>query len=321
MSAPVLLIGLGAIGMEYDYATRAEGPVLTHARAFDRHPDFSLAAAVDPDEDKRHRFTERYGRPAYARVREALVQHEASVAVIATPTPLHAEALRDVVEHAWLRAILCEKPLAATVAEARQMMELCDANSVELVVNFMRRADPGVLEVSRRLASHRIATPVKGVAWYSKGFLHNGSHLVNLLEHWLGAIHGATIVHEGRAYGDDDAEPDVRIEFARGAVVLLSAHEEHYSHFSVELVAPNGLLRYDHGGEVITWQRTEAHAAYSGYTTLSATPEHIASDMSRAQWHVADELAKLLRGDPFRLCTAAEAMRTLESMHRIMKQR
>jgi predicted dehydrogenase len=201
------------------------------------------------------------------------------------------------------------------------MIELCDANEVELVVNFMRRADPGVLEVSNALGSHRIGIPVKGVAWYSHGFLHNGSHLVNLLEHWLGAIHGASIVHPGRQYGDDDAEPDVRLEFARGTMVLLSAQEEQYPHFSIELVAPNGILRYERGGEIITWRAAYRDAHAVGRAALARNVDHIASDVSRTQWHVADEMAKLLRGDPFRLCTALEAMRTLESMHRIMKQR
>ena len=28
--------------------------------------------------------------------------------------------------------------------------------------------------------------PIKGVCWYSKGLLNNGSHFINLLEFWLG---------------------------------------------------------------------------------------------------------------------------------------
>ena len=33
-----------------------------------------------------------------------------------------------------------------------------------------------------------IQGPIKGVAWYSKGIVNNGSHLINLLEYWLGHI-------------------------------------------------------------------------------------------------------------------------------------
>lgn len=321
MSLPAVVIGLGAIGMGYDLDAEPDGPVVTHARAFERHSDFTLVAGVDPDAEKRRRFTARYEHPAYATTADMFARHDASVAAIAVPTCVHAEVVRQVVAHPGLRAIVCEKPLAASVADAREVRELCAARDIQLVVNFMRRSEPGAHEIASRIASGQVETPVKGVAWYSKGFLHNASHLVNLLEHWLGAVEGSTIVDGGRPYLDDDAEPDVRIAFERGTVLFVAAREESFSHLTIELVAANGLLRYDRGGEVITWQRAQADPMFDGYTTLPRDAEHIASDMAHSQWHVTDQLARLLRGESFHLCTGEDALRTLESMHDIMSQR
>lgn len=321
MTSRVVLVGLGAIGMGYDLALDDDSAVLTHARAFSRHPAFELAAGVDPDPERCRLFTQRYDRPAYATVAEALELHPPQLIVIATPTYTHANVLREVVRFPELRAILCEKPLAHSPIDALEMRALCAANKIELVVNFMRRSDPGVREVTRRIERQMIETPVKGVAWYTRGFLHNGAHIVNMLELWLGPVRDFTLIDAGRRHAENDAEPDVRLEFGRGTVTLLAAREEDFSHHSVELVSPNGLLRYDRGGETITWRCAARDAVFPEYTLLAHDAECIPSDMMRAQWHVTHELSRLMRGELAKLCMGADAMRTLESMHRVMGQR
>ena len=94
----------------------------------------------------------------------------------------HSLTLKEVLAHSTPKLILCEKPLAYDLDEAGEMVEACESAGVKLFVNYMRRADPGAIEIKARIESGQIATPIKGVAWYSKGFLHNGSHFFNLLE-------------------------------------------------------------------------------------------------------------------------------------------
>ena len=197
------------------------------------------------------------------------------------------------------------------------MVRSCEDRNVPLFVNYMRRADPGVIEIKNRIARGEIATPVKGVAWYSKGFFHNGSHFFNLLEYWLGSMQGATVVDRGRRWDNVDPEPDARVAFANGTISFLAAREEHFSHYTVELVTANGRLRYDDGGESIEWRPARPDPAFAGYFSLSV-PESIASGMSRYQWHVADQLAAALAGRPYHLCTGTEALTTLTAMHEVL---
>jgi hypothetical protein len=44
----VAVVGLGKIGMLYDYQLLIGNYVLSHTRAFSTYPSFSLIAAVDP---------------------------------------------------------------------------------------------------------------------------------------------------------------------------------------------------------------------------------------------------------------------------------
>lgn len=298
--------------MGYDLDITAEDVVLTHARAFDAHPSFRLVGGVDSEAERRDLFTARYGVPAEADLAAALSRLRPDVVVIAAPTPLHGTILETVLDWAAPRAILCEKPLSFDLDEARTMVNRCRDQGCPLFVNYLRRAAPGVREIKRRLATGLIATPVKGVTWYTKGLLHNGSHFADLLSFWLGPISGFTVIDPGRRWDGKDPEPDVRITFAAGPVTFLAAREEDYSLHEVDLIAPNGRLRYAQGGGRISWQGTVADPLVDGYTVLAGDEEDIPSGSAMTQWHVADQLAAGLAGGPAGLCDGSSALQTLE---------
>jgi predicted dehydrogenase len=321
MPVHTLIVGLGQIGMGYDLELDPESHVLTHARAFSRHPAFQLEGGVDVDADRRRTFEARYECPSFSGLEAALEATRPELVVVAVPTQLHTETLRMVLHTSRPTAILCEKPLSYDVADARAMVEECERANALLFVNYVRRADPGAVEVKRRIVSGQIGSPVKGVVWYSKGFLHNGSHFFNLLQDWLGAVQTAQIVTSGRSWDGTDSEPDVRVTFARGPVLFLAAKEEEFSHYTIELLAPNGRLRYERGGSAIDWQQAMPHPTFRGQFNLSAQAERIPSGMDRYQWHVAEELAGALAGRDHHLCSAREALSTLEQMQHILDKR
>jgi predicted dehydrogenase len=320
MSAGVLIVGLGQIGMGYDLKLDPARHVYSHARAFSQHPRFRLLAAVDPDAQRRATFATIYAAPAYADLTEALSAHRPDLVVIAAPTHLHAATLLQVLEAGAAKVVLCEKPLSYDLEEARSMVREATARGVHLYVNYMRRSDAGVLECKRRFDSGQIGAPEKGVVWYSKGFLHNGSHFFNLLEYWLGAMRDFSIVNRGRVWQGVDPEPDVQVVFEKGSVVFLAAWEESFSHYSVELLSRQGRLRYERGGKLIEWQSALPDPQLPGYVKLSESAESIASGMDRYQWHVAEQLARSIDGGSAELCDASDALRTLTNMNSILER-
>lgn len=314
MKHTVLIVGLGQVGMGYDFDVADPDVISSHAKAFASHPDFELVGGVDPDTLACARFSRRYGSWAGSDLVEGLRMLRPDVVVIACPTHYHAESVRLALLHAKPRVILCEKPLAYTRGEAEAMVAACREAGCLLYVNYLRRVEPGVLEVRRRLQDGRIAMPLKGVLWYTKGLLHNGSHFSNLLEFWLGPIEKFTVINAGRAWGDQDIEPDVQVTFAGGEVTFLAAREEHFSHHEIQLVGPNGCLRYEQGGAKILWQAAGPDAGFPEYTVLSLPGEGIATDGRALQWHVTDNVSLRLRGEPTNLCSGGDALQTLESL-------
>jgi predicted dehydrogenase len=314
MSLTAVVVGLGQIGMGYDLHLDQRTNVLTHARAFAAHPAFSLVGAADPDPKRRQDFERAYGQQTFADPSLAVKILKPDVLAIAVPTQHHLDVLTAALAVHRPRFVLCEKPLAYNLEDARQILSVCEKAGSRLFVNYLRRSDPGVQEVRRRFDLGHIAQPLKGVSWYSKGLIHNGSHFLDLLQYWLGDIREFKVTNPGRVFGDDDVEPDVLVEFEGGSVHCIAAKEEHFSHYTVELVAPNGRLRYEQAGETILWQPVISSEKLQGYSVLDASEERIVSDLGRVQWHVVDQIALTISGARTSLCEGREAFRLIEHL-------
>jgi predicted dehydrogenase len=315
MPETCVLIGLGKIGMGYDFDISDESAIFTHARAIAAHPAFQLAGAVDISPKHRASFEMRYGVPAFDQVEVALRKLQPGIVVVATPSETHGSILAQVVNSWRPKLLLCEKPLAYKLDEAHYITEMCEKAGIELFVNYNRRSDPGVIEIKRRIDRGEISTPAKVNAWYSKGIMNNGSHIINLLEFWLGDVNNVTTIRPGRLLNNYDSEPDVEFQFDLGTVVFRAAWEECYTYCCLELLSPSGRLRYDKGGESIEWQSICTDPIFDSYKILAEPAEAITNGMRNYQWHVYDQICKFLEATPTTLCTGRQALRTLEAIH------
>lgn len=305
----VLIVGLGHIGQGYDYDLPASEHVFTHARAFSLDPHFALVGAVDPDAFARERFTARYGTPAFATIAEASGTIP-EVVVVATPTELHLATVEAVLATCHPRTLVCEKPLAFTLAEATRLLDLCRQRGCAVYVNYMRRTDPTTAELRARLRDGRIAAPLKGVVWYSKGLYNGASHFVNLLEDLLGTEPDLLQAGEGRITPTGDPEPDFTLRFERGTVSFHALRAENYVHYSMEWFSPNGRLRYERAGASADWIPVSPGG-------LAAVSERLPADFTRIQAHFTAALARTLAGGSTSICTGAEALGTLRLLEKV----
>jgi len=106
---------------------------------FRADPRVSLVAAADPRREPRERFVEDFGGRAYATVDELVRDPEVEVVYVATPHQFHA---RDVAAAAAAgKHVLCEKPMALSLAECVAMTDACRAAGVALVVGHSHGFD------------------------------------------------------------------------------------------------------------------------------------------------------------------------------------
>lgn len=314
-----MLIGLGKIGMGYDWDMPETVPALTHTTAFARNPNFELLGAIDPDPRRRQEYTGRYQKPSWERLNEISKNLAPDVVVISTPTETHRKTLEEVLENISPRLVLCEKPIAESVADAEVMCQRCLEKNIMLHVNYPRRVNSSCREIKERIADGRISRPIRGVVWYSKGLVHSGSHFSNLLEYWLGPVISHKLERAGRILAGKDSEPDLQLSFREAEVMFLALPEENFSFHEIQLVAKNGVLRYQSGGERITWQERQPNPSEQGSFFLSSDEEVITRGVSGDQAVVADEVLRCLEGEKSDLCTGEEALRTLSALEESVK--
>lgn len=310
------VIGLGSIGMGYDYDDADGTRVLTHAAAFAAHPGFILVGGVDSSPAARERFTHKYRQPAFATVDELFAACRPEVTAVAVPTPLHHAVFGQVMAHTP-RAVICEKPLGATLAEAQAMAGLAARQGTLLAVNYMRRFEPGVLALRAAIASGEYGDIHKGTVWYSKGLRNNCSHFIDLLAFLLGPVTDIALLAPGRELGDDP-EPDFRLSFGAADVYFLAGREECFAVKEIELMATRAAIRYERGGAAITVRPTVPHPTFAGYTVLAAAGYTVPTDFDRYQHHVAAALYGALEGGEPPRSTGATALATLAVVDKIL---
>ena len=145
MNAPALkigIIGLGSMGKN-------------HLRILLMLKEVELVFISDLNTGTANSLAAAHGVPAVSDPFAALDTVDA--VVICTPTETHADYIRCI--GSSVRNIFVEKPLAATVEEARTVKDFVDANDLNLQVGFIERYNPAVqglknvLEKSERVIS------------------------------------------------------------------------------------------------------------------------------------------------------------------------
>ncbi|MFI5262067.1 MAG: Gfo/Idh/MocA family oxidoreductase [Candidatus Limnocylindrales bacterium] len=132
------LAGLGTMGRN-------------HLRNLVARDDVTLVAVADPAPiPQQHALTVAPGARAFADPLVMLAEERLDAVVVAVPTTLHHRVALAAMERGC--AVLVEKPLAATVAEGRELVQAAAARGVVLQVGHIERFNPAVLELSRRLA-------------------------------------------------------------------------------------------------------------------------------------------------------------------------
>lgn len=112
----------------------------------------AAVAVISRDRARAEAFAAEHGIPAaYDRIEDALADRRVDALWVATPHHLHRAAVEAAA--AARKHVLCEKPLATTVEDARAMVYACRQAGVALGTGFHLRHHPLHREVRRLVAA------------------------------------------------------------------------------------------------------------------------------------------------------------------------
>lgn len=317
----VAVIGCGWIGLGAQLDPLRIAPA-SHAQAAASYRRTRLVALVDGDAQSRVRAKRLYPDvPRFADAEEMLDEVHPDIVIIATTPEAHC-ALVTLAARRGVRAILCEKPIAHDVREARAAIRACRKYRTLLFVNHGRRFDPTIRMVREHLRGGyvrdtAIGTVRSAVASYDKGMYHGGTHFIDLLRFFLGEVRWVSAV-QNRVYPVNAHDPhlDAMLGFSGATASLQYFDSRQYSLSEMSFFGEKGRLNLKHeSGLEIEIIGTRASDEYASYRELNydrikriGTPR---SFLAPVLPHIVHCLER--RDTP--ISTGTDALRALEVIH------
>ena len=142
----ILLVGLGGMGT-------------CHYMNYREIVDAQVVACVGrTDSDKAS--AAQWGLPIYDSIEEACVSHEIDVIDICAPTHLHKPLVLEAAKQK--KHIICEKPIALTLKDAKEMYAAAEENGVQLYIAQVLQFTREVETLREVVADKRYGKPLDG---------------------------------------------------------------------------------------------------------------------------------------------------------------
>ena len=248
---------VGIVGTGFMGRTHAAGWAATPAE---------IVGFVSKDEETAVSLTNQYGGQIFPDVASLLPNVD--VVDICTPTHRHYEMALQAA--AAGKHIICEKPLARTLAQAREMMAACDAAGVKLLVAHVVRFFPEYALARQKVASGEIGKtavlrlkrgsfqPKKSVDNWFVNFEKSGGMMLDLMIHdfdYARWVAGDVVRVYAKNISDSHAGANVDhglaiVTHKSGAISHVEgswAYPQPMFRTQLEIAGNNGLIQFDSG--------------------------------------------------------------------------
>jgi UDP-N-acetyl-2-amino-2-deoxyglucuronate dehydrogenase len=202
-----------------------------------------LVAVCDIVQEKAVNIGKNFDVPAYVDMDEMMKKERVDIAVVLTPSGLHANNVINLAKYG--KHIIVEKPMALTVNDADAMIQSCDNNKCKLFIIKQNRFNVPVVKLRKALEAGRFGKLVLGTvrvrwarhqAYYDQddwrgtwamdgGVLTNqASHHLDLLEWMMGEIE-SVFAKATTALAEIETEDTAvaTVKFKNGALGIIEA--------------------------------------------------------------------------------------------------
>jgi predicted dehydrogenase len=252
----------------------------SHAYAYRHDPDVDLVAACDLDPAAFPRLYTRAGlEPGslheYTDYRAMLEREGLDLVSIATPDDHHADPVTDAIA-ASVKGILCEKPLATTLADADRIVDAVERSGTPTVIDHTRCCEPYYVETRQQLRAGYVGDLTRIIA-YTGGkramLFRNTTHQLAAVCFFAAAdpvwVIGALdrgfedygMLYKGQGGRDPALDPGATliVEFDNGVRALVSASKRTPPGARIDLLGSRGRIVVGEQ-ETQAWQSSEDEA-------------------------------------------------------------
>lgn len=190
----VAVIGVGNMGQH-------------HARNYTEIANVELLAVSDVNPKIGKPIAERFKCKYYSDYKEMLEKEEIELVTIAVPTKLHKKVALDCIKKGV--HILIEKPIAATVAEAKELVAAARAKGIKFTVGHIERFNPAVIKLKELVDAGKLGHitsvvtrrigPMPGQIKDANVVIDIGVHDIDLMNWFFGKLPDQVVAGGGNA--------------------------------------------------------------------------------------------------------------------------
>jgi len=235
-----------------------------HARSFDTNPLAKVVAGADPDKENLDIFTKRFNCPGYSSYQEMLQKEKIDIVLAILPVSPNPSVVIGCAEMG-VKAIQCEKPMAASLADADRMVEVCRKNNVKLAVGDLDRNITHYHKAMEYIRSGAIGEVQSIIVSNGAGveLAGGGIQQFSLARLFAGDVDAAWAI--GWVNGDPNTELDMGgsgiVRFVNGVEAFFT--KESTAKYGYEVLCTKGTF-YADGQRAYLWKTKEGAHRRSG---------------------------------------------------------
>ncbi len=133
-----------------------------HVRVLDELPEVELIAVCDVNKERAEAISEKYGLKTYGESIEMYRKEKIDAVTICVWSSRLAEEAMKALKHG--KHVLVEKPMANSVKEAQQVLNMAESKKLKLSVGFIERFNPGVKRLKKAIEEGLVGSVVLATA-------------------------------------------------------------------------------------------------------------------------------------------------------------
>ncbi len=266
------VVGCGRIASTFDDDPKRKY-ISTHIGAYKYIKNTEIIAVCDRSTKKMEECQKKWNIPrGYRNIKKMLKKEKLDILSICTPADTHYAILKEAAKSP-LKAVFCEKPLAATARKAKRIVGLYKKKKIILQVDHQRRFDPLHLKIRNIIRGKNLGRAQQVNFYYTAGIENTGSHVFDLLRFLFGDVKWIeAIFSKNSSPKVSDPNIDGILKFKNGVLATFQACDvKRYSIFELNCLLQKGRIVIKDSGFSADFYVTGKNRYFSGYNQLHKT--------------------------------------------------
>ncbi len=299
----VLIIGAGKIAGGFD--TPGSDVFLTHAHAYQKHEAFNLLGFYDVDFSKAKEMAQKWSVSFF----ENLKGINADIISVCTPDEVHLSSLKEALK-LNPKLIFLEKPLSKDLKDSKEILEI--SKNIPVLVNYSRRFIPEFQDLSINIKKGAFGEYFAGNGFYGKGFIHNGSHMIDLLHLLVGKTFKMDVIDGFIDFYSDDSTKTAILSFQSDKKFFMQGVDcNNFTIFELDLIFEKARIRILDSGLKIEIYNIIEDTIFKGYRKLELK-EEFNTKSNKAMFYAVDNIYNFLNyAEPLK-CSIEQAFEAIK---------